>query len=174
MKINKAGSLIGLSAVLLLGPLGAVQAQAPGVYVGGSWGAYSIKKSSLDENDNVLKAVVGAQFNNWFSLEGSWIDFNSANSGSETFEADGKGLAALFSMPVGKTSLAFVKFGEFWWSSDSLLGGSLGASKGNDPFYGVGFKFGFNDHLSLRTELERFDVADANIKALTVGLELKF
>ena len=174
MKINKASSLIGLSVALLLGPLGAVQAQGPGIYLGGSWGAYSIQKSSLNDNDNVLKGVVGAKFNNWFSLEGSWIDFNNANSGSETFEADGKGLAALFSMPLGKTSTAFVKFGEFWWSSDSFLGGTLGASEGNDPFYGVGFKFGFNDHLSLRTELERFDVADARINAFTAGLEFKF
>ncbi len=174
MRIKKVSSLIGLSAALLLGPLSAVQAQGPGVYLGGSWGAYSIKKSSLKENDNILKAVVGAQFNQWFSLEGSWIDFNSTNSGSERFEADGKGLAGLFSMPLGTSSSAFVKFGEFWWSSDSLLGGTLGASKGNDPFYGIGFKHGFNDHLSLRAELERFDVADARLDALTVGLEFKF
>jgi hypothetical protein len=68
MRINKLSSLLGLSAALLLGPLTAAQAQSPGIYLGASWGAYSIKKSNLNDNDHVLKAVVGGQFNNWFGI----------------------------------------------------------------------------------------------------------
>ena len=41
MRINKLSSLIGLSAVLVLGPVTAVQANSPGIYLGASWGAYS-------------------------------------------------------------------------------------------------------------------------------------
>ena len=33
MRINKLSSLIGLSAVLSLGPLSAAQAQGPGIYL---------------------------------------------------------------------------------------------------------------------------------------------
>jgi OmpA-OmpF porin, OOP family len=174
MQIKKLGSVIGFSAVLLLGPLSAAQAQSPGLYVGASWGAYSIKESSLNENEGVMKAVFGGQFNSWLALEGSWVDFNDANNSGDRYEADGKGLAVLLSMPVGKTSETFVKIGQFWWNSDSYLGGALGASSGNDPFYGIGFKLGFNDHLSLRSELERYHVADARLNTLTVGLEFKF
>lgn len=174
MRIKKLSSLIGLSAALVLGPLTAAHAQSPGIYLGASWGAYSIKKSNLDKNDHVLKAVVGGQFNNWFGLEGSWTDFNRMNNGGDRFKADGKGLAAVLSMPVGTTSSAFVKGGQFWWNSDSSLGGSLGASKGHDPFWGAGFKFGFNDHLALRLEAERYDVSATHLNTVTAGLEFKF
>lgn len=174
MRINKLSSLLGLSAVLLLGPLTAAQAQSPGVYLGASWGAYSIKKSNLNDNDHVLKAVVGGQFNNWFGIEGSWTDFNRTNNGGDRFDADGKGLSAVLSFPLSTASSVFAKGGQFWWNSDSSLGGALGASKGNDPFYGAGFKFGFNDHLALRLEAERYDVSDTHINTVTAGLEFKF
>jgi hypothetical protein len=49
MRINKLSSLLGLSAVLVLGPLTAVQANGPGIYLGASWGAYSIKENDLDD-----------------------------------------------------------------------------------------------------------------------------
>lgn len=174
MRINKLSSLIGLTAALVLGPLTAAQAKGTGIYLGASWGAYSIKKSDLDDNDDVLKAVFGGQINDWFGVEGSWVDFNRVSNGNDRFESDGKGLAAVFSMPVSPVSTAFAKVGQFWWESDSSLGGSLGASKGNDPFWGGGFKFGFNNSLALRLEAERYEVADTNLNTFTVGLEVKF
>ena len=174
MRINKLCSLIGLSTVLLLGPLTAAHAQKPGLYVGAAAGAYSIDESSLKENDRVLKGYVGGQFTNWFGVEGSWTDFNRVNSGGDNFESDGAGLAAVFSLPIGPTSSLFVKGGQFWWKSNSVLGGTLGASSGNDPFWGVGAKIGFNNHLALRFELERYDMADVNLYTLMGGLELKF
>lgn len=69
MRINKFCSLIGLSTVLLLGPLTAAQAQKPGLYVGAGVGAYSIDESDLSENDHVIKAYVGGQFTNWFGAK---------------------------------------------------------------------------------------------------------
>ena len=176
MRINKLSSLVGLSAVLLLGPLTATAAQAkgPGIYFGGSWGAYSIKRSSLNDNDHVVKIFVGGQFNDWFGVEGSWNDFNRIDNSGDRFDADGKGLAAVLSMPMGTVSSAFIKAGQFWWDSASSLGGTSGASSGNDPFWGAGFKFGFNNNFSLRLEAERYDVAETNIDTYTVGLEFKF
>ena len=174
MRINKLSSLIGLSAVLVLGPVTAVQANSPGIYLGASWGAYSIKESDLNDNDDVLKAVIGVQFNNWLGVEGSWVDFKRVSNGGNRFESDGKGLAGVFSMPVGATSSAFLKAGQFWWKSDSALGGALGASSGNDPFWGGGFKFGFSDHLALRLDAERYEVSNTNLNVFTAGIEFKF
>ena len=174
MRINTLSSLIGLSTVLLLGPLTAVQANEPGIYLGASWGAYSIKESDLDENDDVWKVVAGGQINSWFGVEGSWVDFKLVRNGDDRFESDGRGLAAVFSMPVGDSSSAFLKTGQFWWKSDSALGGSLGASSGNDPFWGGGFKYGFSDHLALRLDAERYEVADTDLDVFMVGLEFKF
>ena len=88
MKISKLSALIGLSTVLLLGPLTAAQAQKPGLYVGAAVGAYSIDESNLSDNDHVWKAYVGGQFTNWFGVEGSWTDFNRVDNGGDTFEAE--------------------------------------------------------------------------------------
>ena len=93
MRINKLGSLIGLSAVLALGPLAAAQAQKTGLYVGAAAGAYSIDESNLSDNDHVLKAYVGGQFTDWFGIEGSWSDFNRLDNDNDHFESDGAGLA---------------------------------------------------------------------------------
>lgn len=174
MRINKLSSLIGLSAALVIGPMAAVQANSPGIYLGASWGAYSINESNLDDNDDLFKAVIGGQFNDWFGIEGSWVDFKRVSNGGDRFDADGKGLSAVFSMPVWESSSAFLKVGQFWWDSDSSLGGALGDSDGNDPFWGGGLKIGFTDHLALRLEAERYEVSGANLNAYTVGVEFKF
>lgn len=174
MRIHKLGSLIGLSAALLVGPLTAAEAQRPGLYLGLSGGAYSINESNLDENDRVVKAIFGGQFTNWVGLEGSWTDFDRTNNGGDNFDADGKGLAAVFSLPVGAHSAAFLKAGQFWWDSKSMLGGVLGDKDGNDPFYGAGFRFGFNENVALRVEVERYDVSNVHLDTLTGGVEFKF
>ena len=174
MRINKLGSLIGLSAVLALGPLAAAQAQKTGLYVGAAAGAYSIDESNLSDNDHVLKAYVGGQFTDWFGIEGSWSDFNRLDNDNDHFESDGAGLAAVFSLPMGSTSSLFIKGGQYWWKSDSVLGGVLGASDGNDPFWGAGVKVGFNNHLAVRLEVERYDVMDIRLNTVMGGLEFKF
>lgn len=174
MRVSKVSSLIGLSAVLLIDSVTSAQAQRPGIYLGGAWGAYSIKESNLDDNDDVLKAYIGGQVLPWLAMEGSITDFNRLDNGGDRFEADGKGLAALFSIPLGTRATLFAKVGQFWWDTDSVLGGVLDASDGNDPFYGVGFKFGFNDHLALRLEGERYDVSNTRLKTFTAGLDFKF
>lgn len=174
MRINKLSSIIGLSTTLVLGPMAAAQANDPEIYLGASWGAYSINESELDDNDDMLKAVIGGNINEWFGVEGSWVDFKRIIGANDRFESDGKGLAAVFSMPVGNNSSAFVKVGQFWWDSESSLGGVLGASSGNDPFWGGGLKFGFTEFLALRLDAERYEVSDTDLNAFTIGLEFNF
>lgn len=174
MRIHKLSSLIGLSTALLLGPVTISQANDPGIYLGASWGAYSINESELDDNDDMLKAVVGVQFNEVFGVEGSWVDFKRIVGENDRFETDGKGLAAVLSMPIGSSSSAFVKAGQFWWDSNSYLGGAMRASDGRDAFWGGGVKFGFTDHLALRVDAERYKVASTHLNAYMVGLEVKF
>lgn len=167
--------MAGFAAALLLGPLIAnAQLQRPALYLGGSWGAYNIDQGSLDDNDDALKAFVGGQFNEWLAVEGFWTDFNRLdNSAGDRFEADGTGVALVLSAPVGPSSV-FVKGGQYWWDADSSVSGVSGAGDGDDPFWGLGVKFGFTNHLALRVEGERYDVADTTLDVFTAGLEFKF
>jgi hypothetical protein len=175
MRISKLVSLVGLPAVLVLVPFTAAHAQQTGFYLGGAWGAYSINESTLDDNDDLLKAYLGGQFTNRFGIEGSWVDFNRLDNGAgDKFKADGKGLAAVFSLPFSDRSAVYVKAGEFWWNADSVLGGRLGDRDGNDAFYGAGFKLGFTQHFALRLEWERYDVTHVDFDTATIGLQFLF
>ncbi len=178
MHVSKSLFRSSVSAVLLLAPFVTSANQPgefhPGVYLGGSWGAYRINESNLDDNDDLLKAFIGGQFTNWFGLEGQWTDFNRLNSGNSRFEADGGGLAAVFSLPVADTSTVFVKLGQFWWDSDSVLGSVIGDADGNDPFGGVGVKLGFTPHVALRVEYERFDISNIKLDTASAGVQFNF
>lgn len=174
MRINKLVSLIGLSAVFALAPLAAAHAQHPGFYLGGAWGAYSINESTLDDNDDLLKIYAGGQFTDWFGVEGSWVDFDRLDRNNNRFEADGKGLAAVFSLPISDMSTVYAKAGEFWWESDSVLGGATGNRDGNDAFIGAGFNLGFSKHTALRLEWERYDVANVDLDTASIGLRFLF
>jgi hypothetical protein len=170
MRTNKFNNIFGITTALLLGPVTAAQAESPGVYIGAAMGSYNINDGDLDNNDRVLKTLVGLQFSSFFAIEGAWTDFNRVNNGNDRFESDGHGVAAVLSLPLG----IFVKGGQFWWSTDSVFGGTSQSSNGNDPFWGVGFKFGFSDNLALRLEAERYDVQNTNIRTYTAGLDFKF
>jgi len=174
MRFSRLISLISLSVALLVGLSTAAQARSPALYLGGAWGAYSINQSNLDDNDDVLKAYVGFQFTDWLGIEGSWTDFNRLDNGTDQFQTDGKGLAVVISLPLGSASSVFAKGGQFWWDADTSVGGVSGASKGNDPFWGAGLKLGFNEHVAVRLEVERYDVDDIKIRAFTAGIEFKF
>jgi OOP family OmpA-OmpF porin len=170
MKTNKFRNILGITIALLFCTVTAAQAENPGVYVGAALGSYNINDGNLDNNDRVLKTLVGLQFNNFFALEGAWTDFNRVNNGSDRFESDGHGVAVVLSLPVG----IFVKGGQFWWNSNAVLNGASQSSDGHDPFWGAGFRFGFNDNLALRLEAERYDVLNTHINTYTAGLDFKF
>jgi hypothetical protein len=174
MNINSFKSVPVIAAALLLGSVTAVQAQETGLYIGAGWGSYSINENNLDNNDDVIKTLVGIQFNGMFGIEGSWTDFNRINNGGDRFEADGRGLSAVLSFPVGTASAIFVKGGQFWWDSDAAINYVSQSSHGNDLFWGAGLKLGFNDALALRLEVERYDVMNAQVRTLTAGLDYRF
>lgn len=174
MKTKKLYPLTAITAALLLGSTAAVQAQSPGIYVGAAWGGYSINESNLDANDDVFKTLIGFQFSPLFGLEGSWTDFNRVNNAGDRFEADGRGLSGVLSMPIGNTSSAFFKGGQFWWDSDAFLYGVADNSNGNDLFFGLGLKFGFNETLAFRLEAERYEVLNTHLNTYTAGFDFKF
>ncbi len=174
MQVKKFFAYAGLPALLLASSITVAHADIPGIYVGGSWGAYRIDESNLDDNDDLLKAFGGVQLNNWFGIEGSWVDFSRVNNGGSNFNADGKGIAAVFTLPISDTSSVYAKVGQFWWEADSTLGGTVASGDGDDPFFGAGFKIGINKHLALRLEVERYEVSHVDLDTASIGLQVNF
>lgn len=172
-KMKPLFSVIGITAGLALTPL-AAQAQREGLYFGGSAGLYDIKENTLDEQDSFWKAFLGAQFSEWFALEASYVDFNRASNQSSSFEADGLGAAAVVSFPIGPKSAVFGKVGQLWWDANANLGGVQTRSDNSDTFWGAGLKFGLSQSVHLRLEYERYDVANVDLDAASVGVQVTF
>ncbi|HEX7044587.1 MAG TPA: outer membrane beta-barrel protein [Burkholderiales bacterium] len=162
--------IASILAALSLVAAGSTAAYA-GPYAGASWGAWSVDESELDENDDLWKAYGGWQ-GDLLGVEATWVDFSHAGTGTQSFEADGWGLSAVLSFPVGRTTSLFAKAGQFWWDSRTVLGGVASSPDGNDPFYGVGLKFG--GPIALRLEWERFDIADVDVDTYSIGVQIGF
>ena len=74
MNIHKLKSLPVVTAALLLSSMTTVQAYESGAYIGAGMGSYSIDVNNLDKNDDVIKALIGMQFNDMFGVEASLTD----------------------------------------------------------------------------------------------------
>lgn len=170
MKTNKLRNVLGITIALLFGVVTAAQAEISGVYVGAAVGAYNINDGNLDNNDRVIKTLVGLQLNSFFAIEGAWTDFNRVNNGGDRFESDGYGVVGVLSLPIG----LFVKGGQFWWDSNAVVNGASQSGDGHDPFWGVGFRFGLSNVLALRLEAERYGVVNTHINTYTAGLDFRF
>jgi opacity protein-like surface antigen len=88
-------------------------------------------------------------------------------------EADGISLSAVGFLPVGPVDL-FARVGAIDWSADiSSPGLGSGSDDGTDLTYGVGAQFRVWS-LSVRAEYEMFDVDDADVDMISVGVTWTF
>lgn len=175
MRTRKILPLVAVLGAFLFAPVNATLAAPEGLYLGGSWGAYKIDEGDLDDNDDMLKGFVGWQFSPMFGIEAQRTDFNRMdNDNGDRFEGDGHGVSAVFTFPFNNVSSLFAKVGNFWWDSDSSFASGARDEDGDDPFFGAGFKFGFNENIALRLEWERFDISDVDIDAFTAGVQFTF
>jgi OOP family OmpA-OmpF porin len=170
--------LAGLTAALALASLPAVAADN-GIYLGASVGQSGLQVDDFDYDADATgyKLIAGWRFLDWLAVEGNFVDFGSgddtvAGSRIET-EADGISLSAVGFLPVGPVDL-FARVGAIDWSADlSSPGFGRASEDGTDLTYGVGAQFRVWS-LSIRAEYERFDVSDADLDMISVGLTWTF
>lgn len=172
MRLSQRFVIVAL-AILAVMPLVA-QAAPPNAYFGGSYGQYRFDERGLKENDTIWKAFIGGQFNDWFGLEGAFVNFDRAANQGSSFETDGWSAAAVLSVPLGPNSALYAKGGEYWWDAKSNFAGVSANDKGNDPFWGAGLRFGLTNVLHLRLEYERYKVATFDLNSVSVGLQAAF
>jgi len=171
-------TMTGLIATLILTSLPAVAADN-GIYLGGSIGQSNLQvdEFSYDADATGYKLIAGWRFLDWLAVEGNYIDFGSGDdsiSGTKVeAEADGVSLSAVGFLPVGPVDL-FARVGAVDWSSDlSSPGIDNGDDDGTDLTYGIGAQFRVWS-LSIRAEYEIFDVSDADLDMISVGVTWTF
>jgi len=194
----KRSSLAALAAATFLTFAGhSATAADPGFYLGGSLGiAYieaegefnigdQIEDFDIDDDDFSWKAFIGYQFLPWLAVEGGYVDFGDVNGatpgGVVTTGVDGWNAFVVGSLPIGPVDV-FAKLGMIWWNVDIDFADDLDelddtsiSNDGSDLAYGVGAAFNFGQQLSVRAEVELFDVDDVDDAYLiSLGLLYRF
>jgi OOP family OmpA-OmpF porin len=170
--------LTGLVATFALATLPAVAADN-GIYLGASVGQSGLEIDDFDYDASATgyKIIAGWRFLDWLAVEGNYVDFGSgddrvAGTKIET-EADGISLSAVGFLPVGPVDL-FARVGAVDWSADiSSPGIGSGSDDGTDLTYGIGAQFRVWS-LSIRAEYEMFDVSDADLDMISLGVTWTF
>ncbi len=177
------GSILGLA---MLAP--AIAAADSGFYLGGSVGSASVDADlgvelpilpEFDETDTGYKLFAGY---NWqlsalaLGIEGAYNNFGnpSTNFGiiPIAIEPTGYSVFGVAALGLGPIDL-FAKAGVLAWDADAIIDGEVSTEDGSDPGYGVGLRFNIGS-LQIRGEYEVFDVDEADLSMLSVGLAFQF
>ena len=171
-KIKKlALGLVAVSAVALSAPT-----FAQGFYIGAGVSQAFIDENGFDEDDTGGKIFGGYNFNDYFAIEGAYFDLGDISDGNNSAEIDGVSLAVVGKVPVSNSFSVFGKVGGHEWDADTTGGisGQASSSGDSDAFYGIGAEYRINQSISLRGEIERYEVEDIDVDVATVGISFHF
>jgi outer membrane protein OmpA-like peptidoglycan-associated protein/opacity protein-like surface antigen len=150
----------------------------------GSFADYSWDNDIVDDSSTGLKLFGGYRFGKWFGVEGAYHNFGDFEAdlvpldpaGENDFEVDGFSLVGKLYIPVpSDTVTAFAKAGWFDFDQQRVADDVVLAS--NSPSgltAGAGVDVDVGRSLRFRFEGDWFDVDDANLWALNLGLVYVF
>jgi len=183
--MKKAITVAGALLLLAAGPALAQRdddrtgRNTEGFYLGGGVGDFS---SAVDEinnlddvddvgidfsdSDNATKLFAGWKFNQFFALQGDFVDFGESSgfvstSAQGTSDVQGMSASVVGTLPLGPIEL-FARAGMMFYEVDlNLTGGRVIDESGEDPVWGVGLGFDvLDDRLNLRLEYEEIDIQE--------------
>ena len=172
-------------AVLIAGlALAASPANADsGFSIGASAGYVTIADSDatvdFDGNDVGYKFFGTYMFNNYFGLEGGYVNFGAPDSdfigNNLSIEATGWNAYLVGNLPLGDTFDLFAKAGAVKWDAESFIDGvNVGNDDGNDLAISGGVRWNIGS-LGIRAEIDWYDISDADkVWMASVGLEFRF
>ena len=161
-----------------------------GFYIGGALGGATIEADfgdtgipgfpeDIDEDDTAYKVFAGYKFDLPvldLGIEAGYVDFGAPEIDVLAEEVDleptGINLWGIAGIEAGPVDL-FAKLGYISWDIEASVQGQSVSDDGSDLGYGVGLSFGLGS-LSVRGEYEVYDVEDADVSMLSLGLVYQF
>ena len=161
-----------------------------GFYIGAAFGGATVEAdfdveefpelpSSIDEDDSANKFFAGYMFDLPavdIGIEGGYVNFGEAEVDTElgefTLEPSGINLWGIVSLDAGLIDI-YGKLGYIMWDADLSLDDLSESDDGSDLGYGVGLSFGLGA-VDIRGEYEVYDIEDADVSMLSLGIVYRF
>ena len=174
------GAILG---VAMVAP--AIAAADSGFYLGGSVGNAGVDVEidpllpKFDETDTAYKLFAGFDWQLTslsLGIEGAYNNFGEPSADFEgvsvAVEPTGFTVFGVAAIGLGPVDL-FGKVGYLMWDADAIVDGEVLADDGSDAGYGVGLRFNLGS-LEIRGEYELFEVDEADLSMVSVGLAYRF
>lgn len=184
--MKSKASLWATSAILgvaMMAP--AVAAADSGFYLGGSVGNAGVDVEidpllpKFDETDTAYKLFAGY---NWqltalsLGIEGAYNNFGKPSADFEgvslAVEPTGFTVFGVAALGLGPVDV-FGKVGYLAWDYDAIENGEIFSDDGSDTGYGVGLRFNVGS-IQIRGEYEVFEVDEADLSMVSVGIAYRF
>lgn len=129
-----------------------------GFFISGSYGGYKSHGGEFDDENDLLGASVGYQFNKFFALEADYIDFGNFGEDDVEGKLKGVGLGLIGRLPLTDSFGVYAKAGAFASAFDVEAFDEDETYDEVNPFVGAGVDFRVTQHLTAFAEYDRYNV----------------
>ena len=129
-----------------------------GPYISGSYGGYKSHGGEFEDENDLLGAALGYQFNEFFALEAEYIDFGNFGDDEVEGKLKGVGLSAIGRLPLTQSFGVYAKAGAFASAFDVEAFDESETYDEVNPFVGAGVDFRVTEQLTAFAEYNRYNV----------------
>lgn len=129
-----------------------------GPYISGSYGGYKSHGGEFKDDNDLLGAALGYQFNEFFALEAEYIDFGKFGDDDVKAKLKGVGLSAVGRLPLTQSFGVYAKAGAFASAFDVDAFDESETYDEVNPFVGAGVDFRVTNSLNAFAEYARYNV----------------
>ncbi|MBQ4832443.1 outer membrane beta-barrel protein [Pseudoalteromonas sp. MMG010] len=160
---------------------------SPSIYTGIGYGQYAFESNNpendmdFDDDSQMLKGYIGTQFNQYFSVELAYQNFDEISDIDNSAEIDGVSLAARLSAPLTENFSIYAKGGWLEWDADYTQSSAVGevttSLDGGDTFMGAGLEYAFTQDVQMRLEYERYQLEhdiETDMDVASVSIQYMF
>lgn len=135
-----------------------VEREQSGPYISGSYGGYKSHGGEFEDENDMLAAALGYQFNPFFALEAEYIDFGNFGEDDVEGKLKGVGLSAVGRIPLTDSFGVYGKAGAFASAFDVDAFDEDETYDEVSPFVGAGVDFRMTQQLTAFAEYNHYNV----------------
>jgi len=188
--MKKLLTVIALSTIGTYATAQSTMNDDAGFYLGANYGYLQVDgQDDFEDDQDAYQLLGGYQFNQYFALEGSYIDFGEYGNDLANADTDGYTAAIKAMFPIGESFSIHGKLGQLWYDTQAEVAGLRDDFEDEGLFVGIGVAYAFTHNLSVTFDYTLYDadldtgevfddIDDANfstdLKQAAIGVKYMF